>query len=121
MRVISAWKIVFSVVCACGLGLQLSGSPAAEPRRVEISAKRFSFDPGTITLKKGELVVLVLKSSDVPHGIRVRELGLDMKAPKGGSAEVRFTPDKTGDFVGHCSVFCGAGHGSMTIAFHVVN
>jgi len=121
MRVRSAWRVVFAVVCACGLGFQVSGVQASEPRRVEISAKRFSFDPGTITLKKGELVVLVLKSNDVPHGIRVRELGLDMKAPKGGSFEVRITPDKTGDFLGHCSVFCGAGHGSMTITIHVVN
>jgi cytochrome c oxidase subunit 2 len=121
MRSISAWKVVVAVVCACGLGLQVSRLQAAEPRRVEISAKRFSFDPGTITLKRGEPVVLVLKSNDVPHGIRVRELGLEVKAPKGGSAEVRFTPDKTGDFVGHCYVFCGAGHGSMTIVFHVVD
>ena len=74
-----------------------------------------------VTLKKGEPVVLVLKSNDVPHGIRVRELGLDVKVSKGGSAEARFTPNQVGDFVGHCSVFCGAGHGSMSIAFHVVN
>jgi cytochrome c oxidase subunit 2 len=121
MKIRPAAKIVFATVCTCGLGAQLSGMPSAEPRRVEISAKRFSFDPGIVTLKKGETVVLVLKSNDVPHGIRVSELGLELKAPKGGSAEVRFTPDKTGDFVGHCSVFCGAGHGSMTITFHVVN
>jgi len=116
-----ARRILFAVACVCTLGLQLSGAPATETRRVEISAKRFSFDPDTVTLKKGEPVVLVLKSNDVPHGIRVRELGLDVKAPKGGSAEAHFTPDRVGDFVGHCSVFCGAGHGSMTVTFHVVN
>jgi len=121
MKTRSAWRIVVAAICACGFGLQVSGVPAAEPHRVEISAKRFSFDPGTVTLKKGEPVLLVLKSNDVPHGIRVRELGLELKAPKGGSAEVRFTPDKAGDFVGHCFVFCGAGHGSMTITFHVVD
>ena len=121
MRDGRSWKIAVAVICACGLGLQMSGMPPAEPRRVEISAKRFSFDPGTVTLKKGEPVLLVLKSNDVPHGIRVRELGLELKAPKGGSAEVRFTPDKAGDFIGHCYVFCGAGHGSMTITFHVVD
>jgi cytochrome c oxidase subunit 2 len=100
---------------------QLPGTTVVEPRRVEITAKRFSFDPSVVTLKKGQPVLLVLKSSDVPHGIRVRELGLELKVSKGGSAEVRLTPDKTGDFVGHCFVFCGAGHGSMTITFHVVD
>jgi cytochrome c oxidase subunit 2 len=121
MKIRHAVKIVFAVVCSCGLGLQLSGMPSAEPRRVEITAKRFSFDPDMVTLKKDEPVVLVLKSNDVPHGIRVRELALDVKAPRGGSAEARFTPDKVGDFIGHCSVFCGTGHGSMSITFHVVN
>jgi len=65
-------------------------------------------------------VILVLKSVDVPHGIRFRELNVEVKAPKGGSGEVQFTPQKTGDFVGHCSVFCGAGHGTMSLKLHVI-
>lgn len=93
----------------------------AAPQRIEITAKRFTFEPGEITLKKGQPVVLVLKSADVAHGIRVRELNVDVKVGKGGTAEVHFTPDKTGDFVGHCSVFCGSGHGSMMFKVHVVD
>jgi cytochrome c oxidase subunit II len=91
------------------------------PRRIEITAKKFSFDPGEITLKKGEPVVLVLKSSDVAHGLRFRDLNVDVKVKAGGTAEVSFTPQKTGDFIGHCSVFCGSGHGSMAIKLHVVD
>jgi len=91
-----------------------------EPRRVEVTAKRFTYEPGEITLKKGQPVVLVIKSADVDHGLRFRELNLDAKINKGKSAELDFTPDKTGDFVGHCSVFCGSGHGSMTLTLHVV-
>jgi cytochrome c oxidase subunit II len=90
------------------------------PPRVEITAKRFSFVPGDITLKRGQPVVLVLKSEDVGHGIRIKELGVDLKAGKGQTSELAITPDKTGDFIGHCSVFCGAGHGSMTLTIHVV-
>jgi cytochrome c oxidase subunit 2 len=93
----------------------------AVPQRIEVTAKRFSFEPGEITLKKGEPVVLVLKSADVAHGIRIRELNVEVKVSKGGTAEVHFTPDRTGDFVGHCSVFCGGGHGSMTFKVHVVD
>jgi cytochrome c oxidase subunit II len=91
----------------------------AAPRRVEITAKRFEFDPPEITLKKGEPVVLVLKSADVAHGLRFRELNIDIRPPAGGTAEVQFTPEKTGDFIGHCSVFCGRGHGSMVMKMHV--
>jgi cytochrome c oxidase subunit II len=91
------------------------------PQRIEITAKRFQFEPGEITLKKGQPVVLVLKSADVGHGIHIRELNVDVKVSKGGSSEVKFTPDKTGDFTGHCSVFCGSGHGSMVFKVHVVD
>ncbi len=91
------------------------------PRRIEVTAKKFSFDPGEITLKKGQPVVLVLKSVDASHGIRFRELNVDVKVGAHDTAEVRFTPDKTGDFVGHCSVFCGTGHGSMALKLHVVD
>jgi cytochrome c oxidase subunit 2 len=92
---------------------------AQEPRRIEITAKRFTYEPGEVTLKKGQPVVLVLKSVDVAHGLRVRELNVDVKIPAGGTQEVRFTPQKTGNFVAHCSVFCGTGHGSMALKLRV--
>ncbi|MGA8540596.1 MAG: cupredoxin domain-containing protein [Terriglobales bacterium] len=93
---------------------------AQEPKRIEITAKRFAYEPGEITLKKGQPVVLVLKSADVAHGIRSRELNVDVKLPAGGTQEVHFTPQRTGNFVAHCSVFCGPGHGSMALKLHVV-
>jgi cytochrome c oxidase subunit II len=93
---------------------------AQEPKRIEITAKRFTYEPDEITLKKGQPVVLVLKSVDVAHGLRLRELSVDVKIPAGGSQEVRLTPQKTGNFAAHCSVFCGPGHGSMALKLHVV-
>lgn len=92
----------------------------AAPQRIEISAKRFSYSPGEITVKKGQPVTLVLKSLDVGHGLRLRDFGVDIKVKAGGTGEATFTPDKVGDFTGHCSVFCGSGHGSMTFTLHVV-
>jgi cytochrome c oxidase subunit II len=90
------------------------------PKRVEIDAKKFAFAPSEITLKRGQPVVLVLKSMDVAHGLRIRELNISLKAKAGETAEVTFTPDKNGAFVGICSVFCGEEHGAMTITIHVV-
>jgi cytochrome c oxidase subunit II len=90
------------------------------PRRIEVTAKRFEFEPGEITVKKGEPVVIVLKSVDVAHGLRFRDLNLNVKADKGKTTEVPFTPTKVGDFVGQCSVFCGSGHGKMKLTLHVV-
>lgn len=92
----------------------------AAPQRIVIEAHRFSYSPGEITLKKGQPVVLVVKSLDVAHGLRFRDLDIAIKVKAGGITEIQFTPNKTGDFIGHCSVFCGSGHGSMTLKLHVV-
>jgi cytochrome c oxidase subunit 2 len=94
--------------------------PQSEPRRIDITARKYGFEPNQITLKEGEPVTLVLKSADVPHGLKFRELNIDVKAGKGKTGEVEFTPEKAGDFEGHCSVFCGVGHGSMSVTLHVV-
>jgi cytochrome c oxidase subunit 2 len=92
----------------------------AAPKRVEVTAKRFTFTPAEITLKKGEPAVIVLKSEDVTHGLRFKDLGINTKIPKGQTTELAVTPDKTGNFVGQCSSFCGSGHGGMKLTLHVV-
>ena len=112
---------VFAAVLLAALVLVQGHGVQPGPHRIDVTAKKFEFQPGEITLKKGEPVLLVLKSADVAHGIRFRELGIEAKIGKGQTSELAFTPDKTGTFVGHCSVFCGSGHGAMTLTLHVVD
>jgi cytochrome c oxidase subunit II len=112
--------MVVAVFTAAVFSARIVLAQAAPPKRIEVTAKRFSYEPGEVTLKKGQPVVLVLKSLDVAHGLRFRELNLNAKIDKGSSAELSFTPDRVGDFIGHCSVFCGSGHGGMTLTLHVV-
>jgi len=113
-------KTIFISCLAIG-SIALSGfsSTPDAPQRIEVSVKKFAYTPAEITLKKGERVVLVLKTEDVTHGLKFKELNLNTKFEKGKPSELAFTPDKVGDFVGHCSVFCGSGHGSMTLTLHV--
>jgi len=114
----------FAVIAYVAIVVLLPGQRAwgeTSPRKIEVTAKRFTFTPGDITLKKGEPVILIVKSDDVAHGIRFRELNVDLKVRAHQTAQVQFTPEKTGDFAGHCSVFCGAGHGSMILKLHVVD
>lgn len=92
---------------------------APAPKKIEVVAKRFEYIPAEITLKKGEPVVIELTSLDVAHGVKFKELNLATEIKKNGKSELAFTPTQVGDFVGHCSVFCGAGHGSMTLTLHV--
>jgi len=113
-------KTLLIALSAIG-SLALSGfsSVPESPKRIEVSVKKFAYTPSEITLKKGEPVVLVLTSDDVAHGLKFKELNLNTTFSKGKPSELAFTPDKAGDFVGHCSVFCGSGHGSMTLTLHV--
>jgi cytochrome c oxidase subunit 2 len=120
MKLKSALRTAFAAMLVVTQLLTAATSAQRAPRRIEVTAKRFEFTPGEITLQKGEAVVLVVKSVDVAHGIRFKELGVEGKVGKGSTTEIPFTPDKTGTFVGHCSVFCGAGHGGMTLTLHVV-
>jgi cytochrome c oxidase subunit 2 len=126
---VEGMRMRFRAIAKLGLGAALAAvgclslarplSAAEEPRHIEVTAKRFEFAPAEITLKKGEPVVLVFHSEDVTHGIKFKELDLQMEIPKGDASELKFTPDTAGDFVGHCSRFCGVGHGSMTLTLHV--
>jgi cytochrome c oxidase subunit 2 len=112
--------LMATVLVATGFSFPIAWAEAA-PQRIDVTAKRFAFEPGQITVKKGQPVVLVLKSTDVAHGIRFRDLNVEVKVGAHGTSEVQFTPEKTGDFVGHCSVFCGSGHGGMVLTLHVVD
>lgn len=91
------------------------------PRRIEITVSRYSYSPSEITLKKGEPVVLALTSTDVTHGLVVKDLGVKVELKKNDTQEVSITPDKVGIFQGKCSHFCGKGHGSMILSINIVN
>jgi cytochrome c oxidase subunit II len=88
-------------------------------RTIEIHAKRFSFSPGEITLKKGETVKLVVISDDVTHSLVIPDLHVNALATKDHPAEVTVTADKVGDLAGKCGHFCGKGHGTMKFIAHV--
>ena len=119
LRMIAKSVLLAALIVAASMAPTTSAGTPREPRRIEVMAKRFTFIPAEITLKKGEPVVLVFRTLDVTHGVKFPELGLQTEIPKGVTTELSFTPDKTGDFVGHCSHFCGAGHGSMVMTLHI--
>ena len=96
--------------------LALAAPPArADPRVVEIVARRFQFAPNLVTLKKGEPVILRLRSEDVVHGFFQRSLGIDTTIPPGKDTDVPLTPHEAGRYSIICHHFCGAGHGNMKL------
>jgi cytochrome c oxidase subunit II len=112
-------RIIGGSIVVGSFALSAFASAQDAPKRIDVSVKRFAYEPAEITVKKGEPVILEFTTQDVAHGLKFKELNLNTKIEKGKPAELAFTPTKTGDFVGHCSVFCGSGHGSMTLTLHV--
>jgi len=96
-------------------------SPArgGEPRVVEITAKRFEFSPAVVTVKKGETVMLRLRSLDVTHGFFQKDLGIDLEIEPGKVTEMTLTPRVQGRYLTICDHFCGSGHGNMKMTIVV--
>ena len=68
-----------------------------------------------IEVKKGELVVLKLASSDVVHGFSLKDFGVYLKdgiQPR-KVIHVSFTADKIGTFTFSCNAICGDMHQDM--------
>ena len=82
-------------------------------KEFKITAKQFEFEPSTIEVNKGDKVRLIVTSTDVPHGIAIKEYGINEQLLVGKPVTIEFTADKEGSFTAYCSVFCGSGHGNM--------
>jgi cytochrome c oxidase subunit 2 len=109
-----AFPAALALAAALVSGALLAPAPrAAEPRVVEIVARRFQFTPSVVTLKKGEPAVLRVRSEDVVHGFFQRSLGIDTTIEPGKTTEVNVTPREPGRYAVICHHFCGAGHGNM--------
>lgn len=78
-----------------------------------ITARNWVFEPSTITVKKGDLVRLQIKSVDVDHGFALTAFNINRQLKPGKTETIEFTADKAGSFSFFCSVFCGSGHGGM--------
>ena len=89
-------------------------APGPAPVEIKITARRFQFEPRTITVQKGRPVRLVITSADTDHGFAIKELGINQKIKANATTVVEFTPSRTGKFEFSCSVFCGDGHEDMT-------
>jgi cytochrome c oxidase subunit II len=114
-----SYKLLLKAFFLWAIALSPLAAGDQTPGTISITAKRFSFSPNEITVKKGEEVTLVIQSKDVSHGLVIEDLGVRTDVKKGQSAEVKFTPETAGTFQGKCAHFCGEGHGSMTLTVHV--
>jgi cytochrome c oxidase subunit 2 len=110
------------VVLAAGL-IALAGGAGVlaqrQPRVIKVSARRFSFTPSEIALKKGEPVTFELTTEDIFMGMNIPDFGVRSDIVPGKTMTLSLTPDKAGTFTFLCDVFCGDGHEGMNGALVV--
>ena len=74
-------------------------------REITVTGKSFSFSPATITVKKGEHVIITFKNSGGTHDWQLDEFGAATKKLNSGEEEtIEFIADKAGSFEYYCSV-----------------
>lgn len=80
---------------------------------IKVTARKYKFEPNTITVKKGQQVKLIITAVDHDHGFKLDDFNINQRLKKGDPTTVEFTADKAGTFPFECSVFCGLGHKRM--------
>jgi cytochrome c oxidase subunit 2 len=115
-------KLLLGAIAAglVGAGTAISGRSQPAERVIKIRAYKFSYDPNEITVKLDQPVVLELTTSDVVMGFNAPDFGVRATIIPGQTARVRLVPNKRGEFVFHCDVFCGDGHEDMDGTIKVV-
>jgi len=109
-------QLAVRTICIAALAMMsLDWQPArADGEQViKIVARKFTYAPNVIRLKKGETVILELTTSDRTHGFEAPDLGLNATIKPGAPTRIRVTPARAGTFSFHCNVFCGDGHEDM--------
>lgn len=91
-----------------------SAAVTAGARIITMSVEDFVFSPNTITVKKGEKVVVRLTAKSGTHGFGSTDLGLNVRIEPGETKDIVIPTDRAGTFTFKCSVPCGSGHRDMT-------
>lgn len=105
-------RVPLLLLCFAISGLAPAAPP--EPRKIQVVARKFAFEPSKIEVRAGELVEVTFTSADTKHGFACKELGLEKVVfGRGEPATVRFTGEKPGSYEFKCAKFCGLGHGKM--------
>ncbi len=82
---------------------------------LELEGPGGSYFKPVVRVRKGDLVVFKLSSSDVIHGFSLKAFGIFIAGGirPGKVTLVRFRADKTGTFTFSCSIICGPRHKNM--------
>lgn len=86
---------------------------------VKVTARRFRYEPNTISLAAGEAAILEITSLDFVHGLNIPDLKMRADLPPGRVTKVQVKFDQPGEYAFLCDNFCGDDHEEMAAKFVV--
>ena len=96
-------RTVAQVAKDAGTGMQAE-------HEIQLTLRKYEFNPGSLRVRKGERVKLVMTAADHDHGFKLDDFDINQKIPKGTTVVVEFIAAKAGTFQFRCSNVCGLGH-----------
>jgi len=93
--------------------IRAGSAEQAEPRVIEMVARRFAYEPNEIELKAGERVIVAIKSVDFVHGMNIPDLNKRLDLVPGTITRLELQPQTAGEIEFVCDNFCGDGHETM--------
>lgn len=87
--------------------------PESTIKEFDMIAKKWDFEPDTITVNEGDTVILHITSIDVTHGFGLSAFGINKDLREGETINIEFVADQKGTFTFRCTVSCGSGHSGM--------
>ena len=123
-RILVGIVLVLVVVAGVFGYYQLNAAPQTKTETISVEIKsvmqngeeRHIFDPATVTVRKGDHIVLIVTNADeLPHGIVIPQLNLDTgRLTKDQQAKLEFDADTAGTYSMLCSVpGCAPDHAQM--------
>jgi len=86
---------------------------AAHARTIPLNARAFAYEPGVLTVQRGDTVTIHLEALDTVHGLSIDGYDVTLVAEPGKSATATFVANREGKFKFRCVVACGALHPFM--------
>lgn len=112
--------LVGLLACAAVSSSPLTARQEIEPREIQITARRYTFEPSIVEVTQGEPVRLMVTAADGMHGFAIKKFKVDKEIMPNTTVKIDFVAREAGEFPIMCTVICGEGHASMTGTLKVV-
>jgi heme/copper-type cytochrome/quinol oxidase subunit 2 len=102
-----AGLLALAAACLAVAGPEGSPAPQQGAATVTVRASRRGFQPKQLSLRRGELVHIVLTSADAEHCFAVDGLRIEKRIVPGRETRFDLTPEHPGTFAFHCCLESG--------------